>query len=226
MTRDLTKAQLAEALGVTTRQVNRWLKQGLPCTREGGKPLMNADEARAWRAARTNAAAEDADDEEEGEARPGATLDTLARAELARKLTIAKKHELELAAEKGLKNLDFAGKVRRARTEDEVLEITSEACALVSSGAMTPQRGNSVEKLLARMLRCIVARRDVDGDEDQDTLLIVTREGHDLLDLFEGIVSDERRTRILEHVRGEAATDLTEHPNTDTALEPEGEGPQ
>lgn len=224
MTRNLTKAQLAEALGVTTRQVNRWLKQGLPCSREGGKPLMNADEARTWRAARAQSAADDADDEDDGEPQPGATLDTLARAELARKLTIAKKHELELAAEKGLKNLDFAGKVRRARTEDEVLEITSEACALVSSGAMTPQRGNSVEKLLARMLRCIVARRDVDGDEDQDALLIVTREGHDLLDLFEGIVSDERRARILEHIRGEAATDLAEHRNTDTALAPEGEG--
>lgn len=102
-----------------------------------------------------------------------------------------------------------------------MLEITSEACALVSSGAMTPQRGNSVEKLLAR----IAARRETASDVEQDALLIVTQEGHALLDLFEGIVSDERRARVVEHVRAEAALDLAEHPNTDTALQPEDEQP-
>ncbi len=226
--RDRTRDEIADALGVQPRTVTGWVAEGCPCDRKGRRLLFNEVEVRAWRARRGGPAASppagplplDGSDPP-----PVASRDSLARAELARKLTVARKNELELAAERSLKDLPLADRARNAKTIEDLAATALEALALVCSGQMTASRGRTIQGLLGEARHGLKDKREVEGEEDQERLLIVTQEGHDLIDLFEGIVSDERRAAILEHVRGEAAFDLAENPNTDTALEPEDEPP-
>lgn len=223
MSRPLTRAQLATALGVDQRTVTRWVDMGCPHSRVKGRLMFNEEETRAWceqYGLRLSAGAQAA--EEPGAAAPRGPL---AMANLVRKVTQAKRSELELAAERALKDLGLDEKIRKAGSFDDYTAIDLEVGALLANGTLSPDRARAIQSVIADARQNTKAHREAEhGDEDQDRLLIVTQEGHDLLDLYEGIVSDERRARIMEHVRGEAALDLAENPNTDTALEPEGEG--
>lgn len=222
--RDRTRDEIADALGVQPRTVTGWVAEGCPCDRKGRRLLFNEAEVRAWRARRggppPGMTPDDGPDPP-----PVASRDSLARAELARKLTVARKNELELAAERSLKDLPLADRARNAKTIEDLAATALEALALVCSGQMTAARGRTIQGLLGEARHGLKDKREVEGEDDQEQLLIVTQEGHDLLDLFEGIVSDERRAAVLEHIRAEAEADLAENPNTDTALEPEDEPP-
>ena len=66
------------------------------------------------------------------------------------------------------------------------------------------------------------ARRELEVDDDPEHLILLTKQGGELVRAFEGICSDERRAAILDFVRTEAEVDLAEFPNVDmarTALE-------
>ena len=63
--------------------------------------------------------------------------------------------------------------------------------------------------------------------------MLLTEEGGELVRLFEGMISDERRESILVTVRAEAELDLIEFPNVDltrtsqeVASRPDDDGPE
>lgn len=216
MSQPLTRAQLAKALGVNPRTVTGWVGEGCPCTRDGNRLQFDETAVRAWRAKRGSHAS-DAASPSDGDAPPFTSRDSLARAELVRKLTVARKNELELAAEKGLKDLDLASRIRGAKTHDDMLAISSEVCALVGSGSLSPVRGRTIQGLLAEMRHSLKEHRDTEVDEDTERFVPLTNDGARLVEDFEAIVSDERRAALLDHVREQRALDEAEHPNVDLA---------
>lgn len=217
----LTRAQLAKALGVSARTVTSWVSEGCPCTREGNRDLFDEAKVRAWRAGRQRAAPTAAGATAgEGLEQSLPSRDSLVRAELVRKLTIARKNEMELAAEKGLKDLDLGARIRAAKTHDDMLTISSEVCALVGTGSLSPARGRTIQGLLAEMRHSLKQHRDNEVDEDAEQFVPLTEQGIKLVEDFEAIVSDERRALVLDHVRGQRAIDEAETPNVDLADEP------
>ena len=210
-TRSLTVAETAAALGVSARTVRRWIGEGCPANRRPWR--LDADEVRAWctdqgRRARSTAAPIGAP------ASPSRA--TLATAELARRLTVARKNELELQAEKGLKELGLGEKIRAAQTHADLLEYTKQVIDLVGSGAMTPERGRTLQGLVTTAGRHMKARH-AEGAGAPERILLTTEEGWTLLEAFEGIVSDARRADLVELVLAAAAEDQQENPNVDLA---------
>ena len=51
------------------------------------------------------------------------------------------------------------------------------------------------------------------GSEEVTNYVMAGEEAYALVRIFEGIVSDERRVRILEHIVSEARIDIKEHPD-------------
>lgn len=204
MTRNLTRKQLTHALGISLKTLERWTAQGCPCSRREGRPYFDYAEVTAWREARASGAALSA-------------RESLAKVELARRLTSAKKHEMELTAERALRDLDLGDRIRAAKTNEALAEISREVGALVGSGALSPSRGRAIQGLLAEARHNMKEHRAVEGDDDPRRVLLVSEEGERLLGAFEAIVSDARRARLLEQLTTEAAEDGREHPNVDTA---------
>ena len=216
----LTKAEIAALFGVTRRTVTNWLARGCPSEEgPGGRRLFNEPAVRAWHQARARE-----DDEEPVPLRPGdpAARATLAKAELVRKLTQAKREEMELAAERGLKDLELAEKIRGASTHDDMLAISREVCALIGSGGLSPTRGRAIQGLLGEMRRSLKEHLGSGEGEEPEQLMLLSEEGARLVEDFEAIVSDERRARALQHMARERSLDEEENPNVDlAALTPE-----
>ena len=217
----LTKAEVAALFEVTPRTVNNWMDRGCPWERgPGGRCLFDAAVVRAWHQADSEGKAQP------GSPRPGpgdhASRATLAKAELVRRLTQAKRQEMELAAERGLKDLELAETIRGASTHDDMLAISREVCALIGSGGLSPTRGRAIQALLGEMRRSLKEHLDSGGGEEPERLMLLSEEGARLVEDFEAIVSDERRARVLEQVAREREVDEEENPNLDlAALTPE-----
>jgi hypothetical protein len=233
MTRDLTLDQLAEALRVTKRTAARYVKKGCPSSEDG--QWFSEAEARAWcaqeglrllppltpdtpRAPSAPATA----------ARASGALD-VKKADLARKLTLAQKAQREMAAERRLKDLGLDEKIRAVQTHDDLLTYTKEVMALVGSGELSATRGQTLRSLVAVAGRTLKAKRETEGGDEPERLYLASSQGIALLEAFEWIVSDERRSEILAHVRREREVDEEEHPNVDLAahvtLDSEGDDP-
>jgi hypothetical protein len=223
--KDLTAEQLAVVLGVKARTVWRWLKQGCPSKENPRR--FDEEEVRAWCAARglPVSPAPSAPVAAEPSAPPstGTSRATLATAELASKLTRARKNELELQAERGLKDLGLEAQIRASRTLDDLVAIGREALALVSSGRLSPTRGRTIQGLLGETRQAMTKQREVEGDGEPERLILMTEEGGQLVRAFEGIVSDARRAEVLALVAAAAQKDQEENPNVDLAayVEPE-----
>ena len=213
--RTLSKNDIARIFGVSARSVTAWVGKGCPVTAQPGRShLFNEDEVRVWRERSLG----------DGDEGPSASTprENLAKVELARKLTAAKRNELELAAERGLRDLDLGEKIRAAKTHDDLVELSKEVGALLGSGALAPARGRAIQALLAEARHNMRARRELEVDDDPEHLILLTKQGGELVRAFEGICSDERREAIVDFVRTEADVDLAEFPNVDmarTALE-------
>ncbi|MGE0713791.1 MAG: helix-turn-helix domain-containing protein [Planctomycetota bacterium] len=221
MTRTLTSKQLAALLGVTDRTVRWWASDlGCPHTREGRRYLFDEAEVRAWQGSRPQADLLGPPPEQGTAAHAAAPLasrDSLAKAELARKLTVAKRNELELAAERGLRDLDLGDRIRAAESHRDLAVISKEVGALLGTGALHPARGRAIQALLAEARHNLREHREVEGVEEPQRLLLVSEEGAELLEAFEWIVSEERRGRVLALVKAEADADVAEDPHVDTA---------
>lgn len=205
--RTLTKDEVARIFGVSKRTVTSWVAKGCPVTPQPGRShLFNEDEVREWRQRALGVGDEPA---------VAASRDNLARAELARKITLARRNELELAAERGLRDLNLDEQIRAAKTHDDLMEISKEVGALLGSGALSPARGRAIQSLLAEARHNMKEHREAEGDDDLERLVLLTEEGGELVRLFEGLISDERREAILATVRSEAELDLIEFPNVD-----------
>ena len=222
MTRLLTLDQLADALQVTKRTATRYVKKGCPSSEDG--QLFNEAEVRAWCAQEglrllppPATSAPSVAQPAGAAAPPVASRASLQTAELARRLTIARKNELELAAEKGLKDLGLGERIRAAKTHADLLEFTKQVIELVGEGSMSPVRARSLQGLLAQAARQLKASRETDSDGETERLILTTEEGGELVEAFEGIVSDERRAECTAFVLDAAARDLEENPNVDLA---------
>lgn len=222
----LTKAEVAAAFGVSRRTVTNWLGRGCPSVRgPDGRRLFDRDEVRAWRLAQVGD-----DGEEDGEAAPASAASparaSLAKADLVRKVTQAKKSELELAAEQALKDLGLDTKILAAKTYEDYVAIDLEIGALLARGALSPARARAIQAVIADARQNTKAHREAEGDEEPQRLILLTSEGAELVRAFEGICSDERRQGILDYVHAEAEVDLAEYPNVDmtrAAREEEGD---
>jgi len=210
-----TKKQIADALGVGLRTVTNWITRGCPSTvGDNGRRLLHLTEVQAWRANRS----------QRQPANPGraSRTPTLAQAELARKLTIAKRNELALATERGLKGLGLADKIRAAETYDDLLAYTKEVTALVSAGHLGVARGNAIRSLVAQMERTLNTRREVEG-EGTERFAMGSPAAIEIMEAWEWIICRERRARVRDYVLEEARLDAEEYPNVDlTEHPPEG----
>lgn len=115
MSRTLTTAECAEEVGLTTRTLTNYLRRGAPCDRDSAGHRWDADELRAWmrlqgyegrrgRRGRDEALAAPPKDQEVPEEvlEAAQSLDQamgvkakLQRAELAKRIILVKKHELD-----------------------------------------------------------------------------------------------------------------------------------
>ena len=109
--RRATKRDIAAVFGVQPRTVNRWLEQGCPHSRDDrGRPRFDPGAVRAWREGGGTDAGTG------GGTPPPESRATFARADLVRKVTQAKRSELELAAELELKDLGLDAKILAAKS--------------------------------------------------------------------------------------------------------------
>lgn len=235
MKRDRSKEQIANALGVSVRTVERYVKRGCPCSRAKGRPVFAEAEVRRWRSQQALSgrsgrpshadalpAAAPAPSRRSGKTAAaafppeGASKQNLAKAELARKISIAKKNELEVAAEKALKELGLDERIRAAQGFGDLIAINQEVAALLASGTLLPSRGQAIQRLMAEARQNLLAQQQAGQEHADQRMFLCTEEGGLLLRVFEGIVSDARREVVLRVVKEQASADLREHPDVDT----------
>ncbi|MEZ6189389.1 MAG: helix-turn-helix domain-containing protein [Planctomycetota bacterium] len=247
MSQSLTKTQLSRALGVTPRTVERWVQRGCPSEGSGASRRFDPAEVRAWlqrqgisgRLGRPShmdalpssrgsvpaagpafspppvaAGFSRAPQESPGVA---ASKQNLAKAELARKISIVKKNELEVASEKSLAELGLDTKIREAKTYDDLLQLNKEVAALMASGAMLPSRGLAIQRTMAEARQNLQAKLEAPAEDDDGRLFLCTEESAEIAQVFDHIVSDERRQLIMDFVEQQAWEDLEETPELQPA---------
>ncbi|MCO5171143.1 MAG: terminase small subunit [Planctomycetes bacterium] len=210
----MDKHELADRVGVSIRTIERWLKIGCPHARDAmGQLVFDEHAVRAWARdrdllrGRPDPNVESRSLLSDG---PVATRENLTKAEIARKISIVRRNELEIAAEKGLKGLDLAQRIREAGTLDELNAIGREVAALVASGSLVAARATALRQLLGDARRgLLAAARDSRGDDDDRVVLCSTR-GLRVLQAFEALVSDARQARVEAFVAAELEQDLQE----------------
>ena len=224
MKRDLSKRELAKALGVSVRTVERYAQRGCPSSKVKGQLRFSEQEVRSWRASEGNTGRPgrpshmDALPERPAPAASGpvASKQSLAKAELARKISIARKNELEVASEKALKNLGLDKLIREARGFGDLVAINQEIAALLASGSLLPSRGQAIQRLMAEARQNMLAQQDAGREHADGRVFLCTEEGGLMLRVFEGIVSESRRERVLRVLKEQAEADLLENPDVDT----------
>ncbi len=224
MKRDLSKRELAKALGVSVRTVERYAQRGCPSSKVKGQLRFSEQEVRSWRTSEGNTGRPgrpshmDALPERPAPAASGpvASKQSLAKAELARKISIARKNELEVASEKALKNLGLDKLIREARGFGDLVAINQEIAALLASGSLLPSRGQAIQRLMAEARQNMLAQQDAGREHADGRVFLCTEEGGLMLRVFEGIVSESRRERVLRVLKEQAEADLLENPDVDT----------
>lgn len=217
MSRTLTRAQLARALGVTARTVTRWIDMGCPHSRVRGRLLFDEGEVRAWCAQQglelpgaLTARPTDA-------ASPAPPRGPGAAADIVRRVAQAKRSEMQLAAERALRDLGLDERIRACRTFEHFVAIDLEVGALLANGKLNPDRARAIQGAIAGARQNTKAKNDADDGEDLERFVLASEDAVKIAEAFEGIVSDDRRAGLVAHVLAEAAADLDEHPNVDLA---------
>lgn len=113
----------------------------------------------------------------------------------------------------------LAEQIRSAETDDDRAQIQQEACALALEGSLEKWQAEVIEKTLKEARQSAKAHRDAGGDEDVGSLLLANEEVYELVRVYEGLVSPDRRARVLELLVELAQADRAEHPNVDRAAE-------
>lgn len=98
---------------------------------------------------------------------------------------------------------DLAERIRAARGPGDLAKIGTEVAALASAGRMMPARALAVQRLLAEARHQWAAAPTETSADD----VIVTIEALELVRIFEGIVSGERRKAVLACARENAVAD-------------------
>jgi hypothetical protein len=232
MSKRLNKQVLAEAFGVTPRTVQRWLQQGCPHQRdEDGALSFDVDEVRRWSTApaprpavapaapppsRPTPPPADALDAAPGPASP--SLDHVRlRARTAQDLARARKAELELQQEKGLKELGLDERIASAQTWGDLVQLAREVTRHVASGAITTQRGQALRQLLAETRHAVrqQEREATTRGAHDGRLVLVTEEARQLAVDFDTLVNGWRRRWITDALAHHRAADRVELPEGD-----------
>lgn len=232
MTEPITKHQLAERHGVTQRTVERWVSRGCPSTGSGASRTFDPWLVQAWlnrqgisgrlgRPSHKDVLANMPASQDGGQSPLALNAkQNLARAELARKISIARKNELEFASEKALKDLGLDEKIREARSFDDLLRLNTEVAALLANGLILPSRGQAIQRLMSEARQNLVQQAQRQSEDLADErLLLCTEETGLVVQLLEGIVSEERRRSAINAVLVEARADLLENPNVGSGAE-------
>lgn len=213
----VSKSDLARMLGVTLRSVERYQQRGCPCAHDDeGRVWFDPAVVQRWLEEQRIPAREASDGPPQGshEPSPGAvSKDALHRAELARKLSIARKNELEIQAEKGLKELGLDLKIRGAKTLSQLAEVCAEFAAYVSSGTIQPQRSNALRQTLNMLERALRARESETKDDGR--VFMVTAQARHLCDTFDRIGNGWRRAWLLDAAARHLEEDKRELPGFD-----------
>ena len=239
MSRRVNKQTLATAFGVTPRTVQRWIQQGCPHERDGeGTPSFDVEEVRRWSTSPTSRAPSPpaggqpsppapapppaprpaAPDPLEASDVAAQSFDQLhKRARAAQGVARARKAELELQQEKGLKDLGLADRIAAAQTWADLVQLAREVTRHVASGAISTQRGQALRQLLAETRHAVRQQeRETTTRGAQDgRLVLVTEEARQLAEDFDTLVNGWRRRWVLEAVALHRAADKAELPEGD-----------
>lgn len=228
MKRNLSKRQLAQVLGVSVRTIERYSQRGCPSSKVKGQLRFSEQEVLRWRASQGNTGRAGRPSHQDAlpsravvrpapaHGPPVASKQSLAKAELARKISIARKNELEVASEKALKDLGLDQKIRDARGFGDLIAINQEVAALLASGSLLPSRGQAIQRLMAEARQNMLAQQDAGREHADGRVFLCTEEGGLMLRVFEGIVSGARREIVLRVLKEQAEADLLENPDVDT----------
>lgn len=108
----------------------------------------------------------------------------------------------------------LAAAILAARSHDDLQALAQRIAAAVASATMEPRAANALSTLLkearSNQMQVVKAQPDV---VDPDRTLLAGPEAYELVEAFEGIVSDERREAVLRYVRSQAEVDRAEQPN-------------
>ena len=91
----------------------------------------------------------------------------------------------------------------------------AEAAGLAAEGELAKTQADAIKSLIGEARAHLKDERDAPKDTT-DQVLFLSPSAVDVVRLWEGIVSDERRTRILEFLVAEFRADEIEHPGMDT----------
>ena len=111
----------------------------------------------------------------------------------------------------------FASAVRAAGSDEERSRLQHELTALTAEGVFTASETQAMRQTLAGAMGHDKAAREAPDEEAKQQRVFAGPEAYALVRVFDGIVSAERRERILRFVASEFQADLVEHPAADTS---------
>lgn len=116
------------------------------------------------------------------------------------------------------KSPTLAEQIRSIETRQDAIAALIEGAAQAVEGKLTKHQADSAKALISEARQHLKDARD-DPGETTDRQLFLSPSALELVRLWEGIVSEERRERVLRMVVAEFELDLLEHPEVDTAAQ-------
>lgn len=110
---------------------------------------------------------------------------------------------------------DLAALIRSIETHQDAIKALIEAAGLAAEGKLAKTQADAIKSLIGEARAHLKDERDAPKDTT-DRVLFLGPSAVDVVRLWEGIVSDERRARILEFLLAEFRADEIEHPGMDT----------
>ncbi len=223
MTNPLNKQDLADLFGIDIRTVYRWIARGCPTVRgPEGEELFLPDQVRQWKA--TQAERRDESPHSPPDPTPfapssaGVPRDVRQRAEAAKALASARRAELEVQAEKGLKELGLDEKILQAASFEDLATVGREVAAAALRGDLVPGRATVVRQLVSDVRQSML--RALQATEEKDELgrmLLLTEESAEVAQLFDALCNGWRRRWVLEALRAHLREDEREFPAGEVA---------
>lgn len=142
------------------------------------------------------------------------TRGDLARARLEQSALRARRTELALQSELGLKGLGLGDMIREAKSLEALARVGLEVAARDAEGALTPVRSRSLKAQLTEARQLLQAHA-AQPKEEADHVALYRAETLEVAEAFDKLVSDERRARVRAFVLAALEEDLRELPNVD-----------
>lgn len=184
----LTETDAAEVFGVTRQTLAKWRTRGCPHFLHGKRRRYYEAEVRQWKAANG------------GRARP--------RGDAPRPVARGKG--------KG-KGPSLAERIRAATNYDDLQRLALDVAAQVAEGFLSAGNGNAATNAIREARQSLKAHAESDTSQADAALIPIQADAVQAVRLFESLISDKRRAKVLSYLRREAKADAKESPATDTA---------